>query len=69
MKAEKNPSHFDFNFRKKLGQRILKRIKCRVEIMRGLGLGKNKFHLDFNLKRFKEKSILTLGLKCGPKFS
>ena len=47
----------------------VKMIKCWVEIRRGLGLRKNNFRLDSNLERIREKSILILGLKCGPKFS
>ena len=44
----------------------MKRIECWVEIMRGLGLRKNNFHLDSNLERIIAKSILILGSKCGP---
>ena len=45
----------------------MKRIECWVEIRRGLRLRKNNFRLDSNLEKIREKSILILGSKCGPK--
>ena len=44
-------------------------IECWVEITGGLGMRKNKFCLDFNLERFREKPIFNFDLKCGPKCS